>query len=183
MESLPVDDARGCGYWSVAAYPPGPRGRRGDGKPRPAGELAYWLYRSATPGPHPVIVSINGGGWVLATTSGRLAVPGTWCAHRRAGRLGTTGTARNTRSPPRVDDGYAALRRVAEHAAELAGFRPAGRPAGVGRQHGDRDKATWPASRMGLRIAGQALLTLPTDTRRYPSHTPRTPSVTGRPPG
>ena len=33
----------------------------------PAGDLAYRLYRPATPGPHPVVVYFHGGGWVLGS--------------------------------------------------------------------------------------------------------------------
>ncbi len=175
MESLPVDDARGLWALSVAAYPPGPEvGEVLDGKlPGPAGELAYRLYRPATPGPHPVIVYWHGGGWVLGDETSDDSLCRDLCV--RTDALVVSVNYRHGPEhpfPAAVDDGYAALRWVAEHAAELGGVSDrlavAGWSAGANMAtvmcHLAREQD-------GPRIAGQALLTPPTDTRRYPSHT------------
>ena len=174
MESLPVDDARALWAMSVAAYPPGPEvGEVLDGKlPGAAGELAYRLYRPATPGPHPVIVYWHGGGWVLGDETSDDSLCRDLCV--RTDALVVSVNYRHAPEhpfPAAVDDGYAALRWVAEHAAELGGVSDrlavAGWSAGANMAtvmcHLAREQD-------GPRIAGQALLTPPTDTRRYPSH-------------
>ncbi len=175
MESLPVDDARALWAMSVAVYPPGPEvGEVLDGKlPGAAGELAYRLYRPATPGPHPVIVYWHGGGWVLGDETSDDSLCRDLCV--RTDALVVSVNYRHAPEhpfPAAVDDGYAALRWVAEHAAELGGIPDrlavAGWSAGA-------NMATVMCrlahEQGGPRIAGQALLTPPTDTRRYPSHT------------
>ena len=67
IESMPVEAAREFMVRSAAERPPGPPvGEILDGTlPGAGGDLAYRLYRPATPGPHPVVVYFHGGGWVL----------------------------------------------------------------------------------------------------------------------
>jgi len=173
LESLPVAEARALWTASVAAYPPGPEvGEIVDGTlPGADGDLAYRLYRPATPGPHPVIVYWHGGGWVLGDAASDDPLCRDLCV--RTDALVVSVDYRHSPEhpfPAAVDDGVAALRWVAEHAAELGG-RPdrlavAGWSAGgniaavvcrLARDHG------------GPRILGQALLTPAADTRPSPS--------------
>jgi hypothetical protein len=67
MESLDVEGARALSQSFAAARPPGPTvGAVVDGVlPGAAGDLAYRLYRPASPGPHPHVAYFHGGGWVL----------------------------------------------------------------------------------------------------------------------
>jgi hypothetical protein len=67
IEAMSPDEARGFMAASAELSPPGPEvGEVIDGTfPGAEGELAYRLYRPATPGPHSVVVYYHGGGWVL----------------------------------------------------------------------------------------------------------------------
>ncbi len=67
MESMAVADARAFYTQMSMAQPPGPDvGEIVDGVlPGATGDLAYRLYRPATPGPHPIVVYFHGGGYVL----------------------------------------------------------------------------------------------------------------------
>ena len=69
LESMSVEDARAFSTAMATQRPPGPEvGEIVDGTlPGAAGDLAYRLYRPATPGPHPVVVYFHGGGWVLGS--------------------------------------------------------------------------------------------------------------------
>ncbi len=174
LESLPAEEARALWAASVAAYPPGPEvGESVDGSlPGTAGELAYRLYRPATPGPHPVIVYWHGGGWVLGDAASDDPLCRDLCV--RTGALVISVDYRHAPEcpfPAAVDDGFAALRWVAEHAAELGG-RP-DRLAVAGWSAGGNIAAVVcrrARDEGGPRILGQALLTPVTDTRSYPSH-------------
>ena len=79
MDSMTPDDARAFSEAMSAASPPGPEvGEVLDGTlPGAEGDdLAYRLYRPATPGPHPIVVYFHGGGWVIGNASiRRSAVP------------------------------------------------------------------------------------------------------------
>jgi cation diffusion facilitator CzcD-associated flavoprotein CzcO/acetyl esterase/lipase len=86
------------------------------------GTLPYRVYRPATPGPHPVVVYFHGGGWVL----GDAQSDDPFCRDmvRRTGMIFVSVGYRHApehRFPTAAEDGYAATRWIAEHAAELGG--------------------------------------------------------------
>jgi cation diffusion facilitator CzcD-associated flavoprotein CzcO/acetyl esterase/lipase len=90
----------------------------------PAGEdlLRYRLYRPATPGLHPIVVYFHGGGWVLGDEQS----DDPFCRDmvRRTGMMFVSVGYRHApehRFPTAAEDGYAATRWIAEHAAELGG--------------------------------------------------------------
>lgn len=173
MESLSVADARALWTASVAAYPPGPEvGEVVDGTfPGASGDLAYRLYRPATPGPHPVIVYWHGGGWVLGDAASDDPLCRDLCVRTDAVIVSVDYRhAPEHPFPAAVDDGFAALRWVAEHAAELGG-RP-DRLAVAGWSAGGNIAAVvcrLARDEGGPRICGQALLTPAIDTRPSPS--------------
>ena len=167
FESLPVDHARAFLGQLNAARPPGPAvGEVSDGSlPGAAGPLAYRLYRPASPGPHPVVVYFHGGGWVLGDHTTDDPLCRDLC--QRAGVLIVSVDYRHApeaRFPAAADDGLAAVRWVAAHAAELgglpgplvvAGWSAGANVAAVTCQQA-RDSG-------GPAIAGQLLLTPVTD--------------------
>ena len=84
--------------------------------------MAYRLYRPATPGPHPIVVYFHGGGWVLGDAQSDDPFCRDLC--RRSGMIVLSVDYRHApehRFPAAAEDGYAALRWVAEHAAALGG--------------------------------------------------------------
>jgi len=174
LESLPVEHVRAYMAETAAAMPPGPEvGEIVDGMlPGPGGELAYRLYRPATAGPHPVVVYIHGGGWVIGNATSDDPLCRDLCVRTDAVIVSVDYRhAPESRFPAAVDDGFAAVRWVAEHAEELgclpdrlavAGWSAGGNIAAVVCQLA-RDVD-------GPRISGQALLTPVTDTRPYPSY-------------
>ena len=86
------------------------------------GPLPYRLYRPATPGPHPMVVYFHGGGWVLGDEQSDDPFCRDMC--RRTGMIFLSVGYRHApehRFPAAAEDGYAALRWIAEHAAELGG--------------------------------------------------------------
>jgi cation diffusion facilitator CzcD-associated flavoprotein CzcO/acetyl esterase/lipase len=86
------------------------------------GPLPYRLYRPATPGPHPVVVYFHGGGWVLGDQQSDDPFCRDMC--RRTGMIVVSVGYRHApehRFPTAAEDGYAATRWIAEHAAELDG--------------------------------------------------------------
>ena len=128
FDSLPVDQARGLLAQLSAARPPGPEvGEIVDGSlPGPSdssGALAWRLYRPASPGPHPVVVYFHGGGWVLGSQESDDPLCRDLC--QRSGALIVSVDYRHApeaRFPAAADDGLAAVRWVAAHAAELGGI-------------------------------------------------------------
>jgi acetyl esterase len=90
--------------------------------PGPAGDIPVRVYRPAGDAPKPVIVYFHGGGWVLGSlethdgTSRLLADRVDAVVVSVDYRL-----APEHRFPAAVDDAYAALRWVADHASELGG--------------------------------------------------------------
>ena len=125
FDSLPVDQARGLLAQLSAARPPGPAvGEIVDGTlPGASGPLAYRLYRPASPGPHPLVVYFHGGGWVLGSQESDDPLCRDLC--RRSGALIVSVDYRHApeaRFPAAADDGLAALRWVADHAAALGGL-------------------------------------------------------------
>jgi cation diffusion facilitator CzcD-associated flavoprotein CzcO/acetyl esterase/lipase len=86
------------------------------------GPLPYRLYRPATPGPHPIVVYFHGGGWVLGDEQSDDPFCRDMC--RRAGMSFVSVGYRHApehRFPAAAEDGYAATRWIADHAAELGG--------------------------------------------------------------
>ncbi len=86
------------------------------------GPLPYRLYRPATPGPHPIVVYFHGGGWVLGDAQSDDPFCRDMC--RRTGMIFLSVGYRHApehRFPTAAEDGYAALRWIAEHVAELGG--------------------------------------------------------------
>ncbi len=138
------------------------------------GPLPYRLYRPATPGPHPIVVYFHGGGWVLGDEQSDDPFCRDMC--RRSGMIFVSVGYRHApehRFPAAPEDGYAALRWIAEHAAELggrpgpllvAGWSAGGNIAAVTCQLA-RDRG-------GPSIAGQLLVNPVTDcTFDRPSYT------------
>jgi cation diffusion facilitator CzcD-associated flavoprotein CzcO/acetyl esterase/lipase len=133
------------------------------------GPLPYRLYRPATPGPHPIVVYFHGGGWVLGDEQSDDPFCRDMC--RRTGMIFLSVGYRHApehRFPTAAEDGYAALRWIAEHAAELGG--------GLGGGAGPLLVAGWSAGgniaavtcqlardRGGPPIAGQLLVCPVTD--------------------
>ena len=169
FDSLPVDQARGLLAQLSAARPPGPAvGEIVDGQlPGAAGPLAWRLYRPASPGPHSVVVYFHGGGWVLGSHDSDDPLCRDLC--QRADVLIVSVDYRHApeaRFPAAADDGLAAVRWVAAHAAQLGGIpgdlAVAGWSAGANVAavacHGARDAG-------GPAISGQLLLTPVTDCR------------------
>lgn len=171
MESLPPEQARALMNEMNVARPWGPDvGEIVDGSlPGAAGDLAYRLYRPASPGPnllHPLVVYFHGGGWVLGDQTSDDPLCRDLCV--RSDTLIVSVNYRHApehRFPAALDDGWAAVRWVAEHAEELGGIP--GRLAVCGWSAGAGIAAVicqlardtgWPA------IVGQALITPVVDT-------------------
>ena len=125
IESMSPEEARAFSAASAEQRPPGPEvGEIVDGAlPGPTGELAYRIYRPAdVDGPPPVVVYFHGGGWVLGSEQSDDPMCRDLCV--RSGAMIVSVDYRHApehRHPAAVDDGYAALRWVAEHAEELGG--------------------------------------------------------------
>jgi cation diffusion facilitator CzcD-associated flavoprotein CzcO/acetyl esterase/lipase len=167
LETLPVDQARFLMTQLGAARPPGPTvGEIIDGTlPGASGPLAYRLYRPSGPGPHPIVVYFHGGGWVLGSHDSDDPLCRDLC--KRADVVIVSVNYRHApeaRFPAAADDGLAAVRWIADHAAELggrpgalavAGWSAGGNVAAVACQLA-RDAG-------GPAIAGQLLLTPVTD--------------------
>jgi cation diffusion facilitator CzcD-associated flavoprotein CzcO/acetyl esterase/lipase len=167
FDSLPVEHARGLLAQLSAARPPGPPvGEITDGTlPGAGGPLAWRLYRPASAGPHPVVVYFHGGGWVLGSHESDDPLCRDLC--RRAGVLIVSVDYRHApeaRFPAAADDALAAVRWVADHAAELGGIP--GQLAVAGWSAGANVAAVTCQRARGAggpRISGQLLLTPVTD--------------------
>ncbi len=168
FDSLPVEQARALMQQLSAARPPGPAvGAIVDGQlPGAAGPLAYRLYRPEGAGSHPVVVYFHGGGWVLGSQESDDPLCRDLC--RRSGAMIVSVDYRHApeaRFPAAADDGLAALRWVAAHAAELGG-RP-GALAVAGWSAGANVAAVvcqQARDSGGPAISGQLLLTPVTDS-------------------
>jgi cation diffusion facilitator CzcD-associated flavoprotein CzcO/acetyl esterase/lipase len=167
FETLPAAGARALLTQMSATRPPGPAvGEVRDGTlPGAAGPLAYRLYRPASPGPHPIVVYFHGGGWVLGSHDSDDPLCRDLC--KRADVVIVSVDYRHApeaRFPAAADDGLAAVRWIAAHAAELGGIP--GQLAVAGWSAGGNIAAvTCQLARNGEgpRIAGQLLLTPVTD--------------------
>jgi cation diffusion facilitator CzcD-associated flavoprotein CzcO/acetyl esterase/lipase len=167
LDSLPADQARMLMTQLSAVRPPGPAiGEIRDGTlPGAGGELAYRLYRPATPGPHPVVVYFHGGGWVLGAHDSDDPMCRDLC--KRADALIVSVNYRHApeaRFPSAADDAIAAVRWIAAHAAELGG-RPGPLAVAGWSAGGNLAAVTCQLARDegGPAIAGQLLLTPVTD--------------------
>jgi len=169
LESLGSQGAREFANQSNAARPAGrPVGAVEDGTlPGADGPLAYRIYRPTAPGPHPIVVYFHGGGWVLGDERSDDPFCRDMC--RRSGLIFISVDYRHApdhRFPAAAEDGYAALRWIAQHASELggtsgpllvAGWSAGGNIAAVTCQLA-RDRG-------GPPIAGQLLVCPVTDSR------------------
>lgn len=167
LESLSPDEARAFMDQTNAVRPPGPDvGEIVDGTlPGPAGELEYRLYRPVGDGPHPIVVYYHGGGWVLGSHDSDDPFCRDLCVRSDAVIVSVNYRhAPEARFPAAIDDGFAALQWVAEHAVELGGIP--GRLAVAGWSAGANIAAV--VSQLardagGPDIVGQLLLTPVTD--------------------
>jgi acetyl esterase/lipase len=126
LESMSVTDARAFMGASAALRPPGPAvGEIVDGVLPDAdgGDLRYRLYRPTTSGPHPIVVYYHGGGWVLGSHDSDDPFCRDLCVRGDSVIVSVDYRhAPEHRFPAAIDDGYAALRWVADHAGELGGI-------------------------------------------------------------
>jgi cation diffusion facilitator CzcD-associated flavoprotein CzcO/acetyl esterase/lipase len=167
IESLSATDARAFMEAASAGRPPGPDvGEIVDGRyPGAAGELDYRLFRPPTEGPHPIVVYYHGGGWVLGNAVSDEPLCRDLCVRSDAIVVSVDYRhAPEARFPAAIDDAFAALQWVAEHATELGGvpgpiavcgWSAGGQLAAVVSQLA-RDAG-------GPAVAGQVLLTPVTD--------------------
>jgi acetyl esterase/lipase len=176
LESFGAQGARDFLAQFNATRPAGrPVGEIVDGTlPGADGPLPYRLYRPAMRGDgegaaQPIVVYFHGGGWVLGDEQADDPFCRDMC--RRTGMIFVSVGYRHApehRFPTAAEDGYAALRWIAEHAAELGG--------GLGGRAGPLLVAGWSAGgniaavtcqlardRGGPPIAGQLLVCPVTD--------------------
>jgi cation diffusion facilitator CzcD-associated flavoprotein CzcO/acetyl esterase/lipase len=167
LDTLSVAEARALTIATAAQRPPGPHvAEVVDGKlPGAAGPLAYRLYRPVGAEPHPIVVYFHGGGWVLGGADSDDPFCRDLCV--RSGAIVVSADYRHapeSRFPAAVDDGFAALRWIAAHAAALGG-QP-GQVAVCGWSAGGNIAAVvcqMARDAGGPRIAGQILVTPVTD--------------------
>ncbi|QQS23801.1 MAG: alpha/beta hydrolase fold domain-containing protein [Actinomycetota bacterium] len=168
METMTPADARAFSEAMAAERPPGPDvGETVDGVLPGAGgeQLAYRLYRPATPGPHPIVVYFHGGGWLIGSEVSDDPLCRDLCV--RSGLIVVSVNYRHapeTRFPGAADDALAAVRWVADHAAQLGGAP--GRLAVAGYSAGANLAAVvcqLARDEGGPDIAGQVLLNPVTD--------------------
>ncbi|NKB70512.1 MAG: alpha/beta hydrolase fold domain-containing protein [Candidatus Latescibacteria bacterium] len=125
METMSVAEAREFIVSMAVDRPPGPEvDQIEDGVlPGAAGELAYRLYRPASPGPHPMVVYFHGGGWVLGGHDSDDPFCRDLCVRSEAIVISVDYRhAPEARFPAAPDDGMAALQWIAEYAADLGGI-------------------------------------------------------------
>lgn len=167
MDTMSAADARAFSEATGAAAAPGPEvGEVVDGVlPGPGGPLDYRLYRPASAGPHSMVLYFHGGGWVLGSHTSDDAFCRDLCD--RAGTVVVSVNYRHApedRFPAAVDDAFAALQWVADHAEALGG-RP-GELAVAGWSAGGNLAAVvcqLARDSGGPAISGQLLVTAVTD--------------------
>ncbi len=124
FEDMTVDEARAFVDVVKANRPPGPEvGEISDGVfPGAAEDLAYRLYRPASPGPHPIVVYFHGGGWVLGSHDVDDPACRELCVNSDAIVISCDYRhAPEHRFPAAPEDGFAAVQWVADNAATLGG--------------------------------------------------------------
>ncbi len=167
METLSVADARAFSEAMAATRPPGPDvGEIVDGAlPGAEGDLAYRLYRPDSQGPHPIVVYFHGGGWVLGDAASDDPFCRDLCVRSDAILISVDYRhAPEASFPAAPDDGFAAVRWVADHASSLGGAP--GPPAVAGWSAGANVAAVVCQTARdagGPAIAGQLLVTPVTD--------------------
>jgi cation diffusion facilitator CzcD-associated flavoprotein CzcO/acetyl esterase/lipase len=169
LESLGAEGARALASELNQGRPAGrPVGEVVDGTlPGIDGPLRYRLYRPAAPGRHPIVVYFHGGGWVLGDAQSDDPFCRDLC--RRSGMIIVSVDYRHApehRFPCAAEDGYAATRWIAEHAARLGG--DAGPVLVAGWSAGATIAAVTcqlARDRGGPKIAGQLLVCPATDGR------------------
>jgi cation diffusion facilitator CzcD-associated flavoprotein CzcO/acetyl esterase/lipase len=168
IEDMGVDGAREFYIASGATMPPGPEVGEIIDATLPGADgnaLDYRLYRPASAGPHPITVYFHGGGWVLGSATSDDPLCRYLCVH--SGTIVVSVDYRHApeaRFPAAVDDGLAAVRWIAEHAAELGGIP--GQLAVAGWSAGGNIAAVTAQQALaggGPHIAGQVLLCPATD--------------------
>ncbi|HEU5085200.1 MAG TPA: alpha/beta hydrolase fold domain-containing protein [Acidimicrobiales bacterium] len=126
IEDLSVDEARAFMVASAEQRPPGPEvGEVVDGVlPGADGsDRRYRLYRPDTPGPHPVVAYFHGGGWVLGSHDSDDPFCRDLCVRSDSVIVSVDYRhAPEDRFPAAAEDGFAALRWIADHAIELGGI-------------------------------------------------------------
>ncbi|KRD20278.1 steroid monooxygenase [Mycobacterium sp. Root265] len=125
LESLTPAQARAAIAEAASVRPPGPEvGEIVDGLfPGATGDLSYRLYRPPTPGPHPVLVYFHGGGWVLGGAQSDDPLCRDLCVRTDAVIVSVDYRhAPEHPFPAPVEDGLAAVRWVADSAAQLGGI-------------------------------------------------------------
>ncbi len=125
LETMSATGAREFAIAGAALRAPGPDvGQTIDGVlPGAAGDLNYRLYRPASPGPHPILAYFHGGGWVLGDHDSDDPFCRDLCV--RSGGIVISVDYRHApeaRFPAAIDDAFAAVRWIADHAAELGGI-------------------------------------------------------------
>ena len=124
-ESLDPAGARALSRSLAAARPPGPAvGAISDGVlPGPVCDLAYRLYRPASPGPHPIVVYFHGGGWVLGGADSDGPFCRDLCVRSDAIVISVDYRhAPESRFPAAVDDAFAAVQWIARYGKSLGGM-------------------------------------------------------------
>ena len=124
MDSMTPVDARAFSEAMSAASHPGPEvGEVLDGTlPGADGDLAYRLYRPATPGPHPVVVYFHGGGWVIGNATSDDPLCRDLC--NQSGSIIISVDYRHApeaQFPAAPNDGFAATKWIADHVEQLGG--------------------------------------------------------------
>jgi acetyl esterase/lipase/cation diffusion facilitator CzcD-associated flavoprotein CzcO len=124
IEKMSYEDARAFAISMAADAPPGPEvGETVDGTlPGASGELNYRLHRPAGDGPHPIVAYFHGGGWVLGSETSDDPFCRDLCVQSNAIIISINYRhAPEARFPAAHDDGFAAVKWVAENAASLGG--------------------------------------------------------------
>lgn len=124
IEEMSVEDARAFAATMAAERPPGPEVGDivDDVLPGAVGDLAYRLYRPASPGPHPIVAYFHGGGWVLGGPDSDDPFCRDLCVQSNAIIISVDYRhAPEARFPAAPDDGFAAVQWIAENARNLGG--------------------------------------------------------------
>ena len=124
METMSAVDARAFSESMSTQRAPGPDvGEIVDGTlPGAVGDLAYRLYRPASDGPHPIVAYFHGGGWVIGNQVSDDPFCRDLCVRSESIIVSVDYRhAPEARFPAAVDDAFAAVKWIAEHAAELGG--------------------------------------------------------------